>query len=114
MTTFEDGPAKGVVLALKGACLFLRVVRAVEVGPNQWDALDQPHDTPADNEQLYAYRISCQPTMCHIRASGGRGGFYPMASYHYILDQPPGDTMRRREKWEAWCQEHKNDEPMLR
>lgn len=37
MTTFDDGPARGVILDLKRAPIFLRVVRRGTLAP-KWDA----------------------------------------------------------------------------
>ena len=100
MTTFEDGPAKGQHLMLKCAARFLRVVEA----NGTWDALDQPTDTPRPEEKLYAYEIAGQPGMCHLNCGRGRGGWYPIASYRFVKDQPPDAEMRSAEAWSRWCE----------
>lgn len=100
MTTFEDGPAKGQHLMLKRAARFLRVVEA----DGKWDALDHPDDTPNPNEKLYAYEITSQPGMCHIHRGGGRGGFYPIATYRLVAYQPSDSDMRTVKCWQKWCE----------
>lgn len=99
MTTFDDGPAKGQHLMLHRAARFLRVTRAGD----KFDALDQLTDRPAPEETLYAYEISEPPAHCHIRASGGRGGFYPIARYHIVEHQPTDAEMRDEKLWDIWC-----------
>ena len=98
MTTFQDGPAKGQSLMLSRAVMFLRVVELA----GKFDALDQPDDKPAGGEKIYAYEIASTPRMCHIRASGGRGGFYPIVEYRFIQEQPADADMRTTERWRAW------------
>lgn len=100
MTRFKDGPAKGQSLMLKRAVTYLRVV---EVG-GKWDALDLPEDEPAQNEKVYAYKITGQPGHCHINIRGGRGGFYPIAEYALCAPQPTDAEMRTRSAWCAWCE----------
>ncbi len=99
MTSFLDGPAQGQSLMLKRCPIFLRVV--VD-GGGKWDALDQPEDRPRPGEQLFAYRIEGEPSMCHVRRTGGRGGFYAMGQYRFILDQPEDAMMRDNQAWVHW------------
>lgn len=99
MTTFQDGPANGQNLMLHRAVRFLRVVH----DGTKWDALDQPDDTPAANETLYAYEIVGEPAMCHINRGGGRGGFYAIANYKLCNNQPEDSKMRSKTKWVDWC-----------
>lgn len=101
MTSFVEGPAKGQHLMLKRAAQFIRVVE--EAG--KWDALDQPEDTPKPTEKIYAYQVHGEVNTCHIRASGGRGGFYPIANYRVVAEQPDDATMRHDGLWTAWCKE---------
>jgi len=103
MTSFIDGPAKGQHLMLKRAARFIRVVD--EVG--KWDALDQPEDTPKATEKIYAYQVHGDVRACHINRGGGRGGFYPIAEYRFIVDQPDDATMRDADRWRAWCEARK-------
>jgi hypothetical protein len=104
MTTFEDGPAKGRVLQLRRAPVFLRVVESPgPVGTIRWDALDQPCDTPQRDEKLHAYCVAEVPGWCHVRASGGKGGVYPFAKYRLCATQPDDAVMRDRSQWTEWC-----------
>ncbi|RJP48772.1 MAG: hypothetical protein C4586_08655 [Anaerolineaceae bacterium] len=100
MTHFEDGPAKGETLMLKRSPIFLRVV---EVN-GQWDALDQLDDEPAPHEKIYAYERIGEPGMVHINAGRkGNSGWYPMAAYRFITDQPTDSAMLDSEAWRQWC-----------
>lgn len=99
MTTFQDGPAKGQRLMLRRAAHYLRVVES----GGKFDALDQPDDQPEAGERLFAYEIVGEPSMCHIRASGGRGGSYPIATYRLVADQPADADMRTTQAWHSWC-----------
>lgn len=103
MTKFVDGPAKDKVLALHRAAKFLRVVQEGD----QFDALDQPTDEPKPTEKLFAYRITENPGMCHINRGRGKGGFYAIATYRLVAEQPTDEQMRDAKQWSEWCQ--KND-----
>lgn len=107
MTTFEDGPANGQTLMLKRAARFLRVVECA----GKFDALDQPEDTPHSAETIYAYEVIEKPCMCHLNAGGGRGGFYPVAMYRFIPEQPSDADMRDTDKWAYWCDERAKSHP---
>lgn len=102
MTEFQDGPAQGHHLLLKRAPLYLRVVS----GSGDWDALDQLADTPDDQETIYAYERVGKAGNCHLRY-GGRdrhlSGFYVMASYRLVSEQPSDAEMRDTAAWRAWC-----------
>lgn len=103
MTTFEDGPAKGQTLMLHRAPLFLRAVHDAVTG--KWDALDQLGDTPKPTERIFCYVLTGPPSHCHIRSSGGRGGFYSVANYRAILPNPlPQEIMRDNKAWADWCE----------
>lgn len=105
MTTFKDGPAQGQRLMLRRAPIFLRVTSFTV-----WDALDQPEDTPEPSENLFAYVLAGEPGHCHISTRGkdGRrgGGFYPIAEYRYVEQQPDDATMRDNAAWRKWCESH--------
>lgn len=104
MTTFTNGPARGQRLMLKRAPIFLRVVQDFS---GNWDALDQPEDTPRLGETLHAYRLTAKPGACHICTRGPRGGraggFYTIASYELVEAQPDQATLSDPEQWSAWC-----------
>ena len=85
MTTFLDGPAKGEVLRLKAAPLFLRVVQN---GPC-FDALDMPGDEPEPTELVYVY----------LRT----GGTFTTATYQLLDRQPTDDEARNIALWQAWA-----------
>ncbi len=100
MTTFIDGPAKGKYLSLKVARTYLRVTESKGV----WDALDLPTDEPRPDEKLYLYRLHENLGMCRINRGGGRGGFYPIASYRFVEPQPDDATMRSTIRWQTWLE----------
>ncbi len=104
MTRFIDGPAKDKALSLKRTPIFLRVTQSAD---GTWDALDQPEDTPRKDETVFAYMLKKFLGNCHIRASGGRSGFYAMAEYRVVEPQPDYQTMRKEPSWREWCEAHK-------
>ena len=100
MTSIEDGPAKGQTFMLKRAPLLLRVVES----DGTWDALDQLDDLPNPWEKIYAYERVGDVGQVHINAGRSAGhGWYTMASYRFVPDQPTDAEMRDPEKWQAWC-----------
>ena len=100
MTKFEDGPAKGQTLMLQRAPIFLRVVET----DGKWDALDQVNDTPKHNEKIFAYLITERPGRCHLYFGGGRGGWYMIARYRVVAEQPTEAVMKSTTDWRAWCE----------
>lgn len=102
MTRFTDGPAKDSTLMLKRAPFFLRVTES----SGKFDALDQPGDTPNLDESLRAYKLTTEPAMCHVNMGRKGGGFYPLAEYRLIENQPPDDVMRDTKRWRVWCEEN--------
>lgn len=92
MTRFLNGPAAGT--------------RDL-VGLITWDALDQPTDTPAPEESVFAYKVKGEPTMCHLNIRGGKGGFYPLAEYELCEVQPTEEEMRSTAAWRAWCERNR-------
>lgn len=105
MTTFEDGPAKGQCLMLTRAPLYLRVVH---VRMNHFDALDQLDDRPRDDENIYAYKLNGKAGSCHINRRGGSGGFFTVANYSLVKNQPTDLVMRDTEDWRRWCHAQQN------
>lgn len=103
MTTFDDGPAKGQLLRLKRAPFFLRVVE----DNGKWDALDQFEDHPKPHEKLYAYKCKEHPGVCHLHMAGGRGGWYAVATYLFVKNQPSDSDMRTEDAWHQWCEQHR-------
>lgn len=101
MTHFLDGPAKGVMLALKSSPLFLRVVSSAPCP--KWDALDQPGDHPAVGESITVYRLVAARGFAHVRMRGG-AGFYPISEYRVITEQPPDDHVHSSSAWRNWCE----------
>jgi len=99
LTTFLDGPAEGKTLMLRSAVVFLRVTEV----KGDFDALDQPDDTPDPNETLYAYQIAAHHGNCHIRSgTKGASGFYAIASYRLCPEQPTDEIMRDNVAWRQW------------
>lgn len=101
MIKFLDGPAKGTVLDLRRAPVWLRVVID---SAGQVDALDQLDDTPAADEAIYVYRIVGEPTRyhlcCHPRSRGG----WRVAAEYVVHKEPVDDTvLRDNEQWREWA-----------
>lgn len=99
MTRFQDGPAQGKTLMLRRAPIYLRVTELI----GEFDALDQLNDQPEPGETLHCYVLAEAPG--HIHINTGRkpgGGFFPMALYRIVPEQPPQEIMRDNAKWRAW------------
>lgn len=100
MIMFLDGPAKGTILSLERAPVFLRVCIEDEMGPaRKVDALDQRDDAPRDGERLYAYVLAKIPNVAFMRP----GGRKILADYQLCPEQPEPGQMLDRERWEFWC-----------
>ena len=109
MVKFLDGPAAGVTLSLHRAPVLLRVVRSRN---GNWDALDQLDDEPKPSETIHVYRLASEVTNIHlcIRGKGKRGsGWYAMAEYRELPEQPGDEHTRSTEAWRAWCQAFKKE-----
>lgn len=80
------------------------LIRAVFKNGNV-DALDQPDDKAEPEESIAAYMLKNKPGMCHIK-SGKKdtSGFWPVATYVPVPEQPSDDIMRDSSKWIAWCE----------
>jgi len=107
MTRFTDGPCAGTVLHLSRAPMFLRAV----IAPNGTvDALDKLDDTPAPDENIYAYIICGEVSSGFVDGrdpkTGKRWGrTFEGAPYRLFEHQPDDATMRDQKKWSAWCHE---------
>lgn len=103
MTKFEDGPAAGVVLALRRAAYLLRVVQGAD---GKWDALDQPGDVPAADEKVFVYGLVSNDGGAFIDGRGKDGkrfGFYAVsATYRLFPTQPDDATARDADAWLEW------------
>lgn len=103
MIEFLDGPAAGQVLQLRRAPMLLRVVQSRR---GAWDALDQLDDEPQATERIYIYRrcVLKPVSKVHVLCSPRKGsGFYWMASYRYLPDQPSDADVRSTAAWQAWA-----------
>lgn len=109
MTTFHSGPADGVILGLRRAPTFLRVVVNRYGDKKTWDALDQLSDTPKSGEDVYVYRLIGTASRVHIRFCGGRhgSGHYAVADYEFVSAQPVDAVLRKTESWREWCEANK-------
>lgn len=83
----------------KRAPVFLR---AVKDKSGKMDALDQVNDTPAENESVFVYEQQGEVGTVHLNYGGGRGGWYAMASYHYLPDVD-GEALRDNKAWQVWA-----------
>lgn len=97
MTRFVDGPAKGQVLMLRRAVMFLRVTE--ESG--KFDGLDQIEDWPTAGEKLYAYEIVGKPGYVFVDGPKCRGRFV-IAEYRLVSPQPTDAQMRSVGGWHDW------------
>jgi hypothetical protein len=101
MICFRDGPAKGAVLQLQRAPIFLRVAIDAVGGV---DALDQLDDEPREGETLFAYRVDGHATNYHVRCSRPRrSGWVIKADYLLVDPQPDAATMLDNEAWQRWA-----------
>jgi hypothetical protein len=103
MTRLIDGPAQGKTLMLTRAPTYLRVVIAAD---GTVDALNRPEDSPRADERLYAYLAHGERGSVHLNMGRGRGGFYALAEYKLIADQPSDETMRDTSLWRQWVVRH--------
>lgn len=100
MTRFQDGPAAAQTLTLKRSPFLLRVTQDGQ----SFDALDRLEDEPFDQEKIFAYYLIDGPLVVHLKiAKPGRSGFYNMATYKLVPDQPADEDMRTQARWVAWC-----------
>lgn len=101
MTTFEDGPAAGVVLELRRAPLFLRAVRTPG---GAWDALDELEDLPAADETIAVYARQGAPGRIHVDpARPRRAVWLAVAWYRVVTPAPPDAEIRDTARWRQWC-----------
>lgn len=102
MTTFLGGPAAGQTLLLRYCPEFLRVVEK----RGQLDALDAPFDQSAIDEKITVYRLVEEKGNIHIcqRGRGQQSGWFRLAEYVVLLEQPPEETLRSARLWDAWVQ----------
>lgn len=100
MTRFLDGPAAGQTLGLRRAPLFLRAVRNEK---GEWDALDQPDDSPHGSETIVAYKQVAFHGHVHVCRRPRGGGYFAMAEYRLVEPQPADSSMRTNKAWQEWC-----------
>ncbi len=111
MTSFEGGPAAGVVLELRRAPLYLRVVFRTDLMGDgaEFDALDLLSDEPRDHERVVVYRRKAPAGTLHLDYSDKqgrrRGRWMTLAEYVYVEDQPDAECVRDTTNWRAWCVE---------
>ncbi len=98
MTTFFGGPANGRTLELRRSPVFLRVVENDGV----FDALDQLHDEPKRTEIISVYKLDGEVGRVHVYRSGGKGGWFTVAEYKFLPDQPADAEIRETEAWREW------------
>jgi len=105
MTHFLDGPAKGEILYLRRAPMFLRVTRDPMCN---FDGLDQVDDTPQPEETIFVYRRKGNSSIVHVdgRRDGKRwSGWYEFGQYELDPEQPAEAVMRDNTAWQKWAQE---------
>jgi hypothetical protein len=104
VTSFIDGPAAGITLALRRAPTFLRVVRDAH---GVWDALDQLADAPAEGDEVLAYQRCGEAGSIHIDGTDKRGRrvgtWFAFAQYKYAEPRPDRAVMVSTEAWRAWA-----------
>ena len=91
---------------------YLRFVcKGIATCSRNWDALDQPDDTPEEGEFIIAAVLRDRGSL-HIdkRVNGRRvGEWHATASYEPILPQPDQSLLRDNDKWRDWCMERESD-----
>lgn len=97
MTRFLDGPAKGKVLMLQRAPLYLRVTEKAW----KFDALDLLEDTPEPGETLYVYEQIGEPGFCFIDGAKVHGRFVT-AEYRICTEQPAQSILADTKSWKDW------------
>jgi len=104
MITFEDGPAAGVVLELRRAPPFLRVVIDRKTG--EVDALDQLDDRPRPGEEIHVYRRAGRARRYHVKACRrSESGYVLQARYRQHEEQPADHVGRDCKSWQNWAGE---------
>jgi hypothetical protein len=103
--TLRHGTTRGP-LALKRCPKYLRFT----IRGSDWstlDALDQLDDEPLSGETLIAaFKTGEDNVHLDGTRNGRRCGWWERtAGYETIVEQPPQDVMRDRERWRAWCME---------
>lgn len=102
---FIGGPLDGKVINFTRAPALLRATKMR--GQERYDVLDQLDDEPNMFEELYCYRILCQPTYGFIDKTdeqGRRVGCQTaFAEYQFYEHQPSDDIMRDNKKWAQWA-----------
>lgn len=85
--------------------MYLRVVQ----GPSGFDALDQPADTPRDDETVWVYRMVGAPRIAFLDYSGkekSKSGRYDFSDYDYLeVDDDVRERIRDLWAWREWVQE---------
>jgi len=100
MITFVDGPAPGQTLVVRRAKFFLRVT----FDGSKWDCLNEYFDTAAAGETLYVYLLIEKPTAVHLKMTKrSQSGWYAMARYRFLPEQPADADIRENASWRIWC-----------
>lgn len=87
----------------ESAPIFLRVVK--DCHTREIDALDLVTDTPRTTEVLHAYRLQGEVSRVHLyRPKAGNSGWYVVATYALVKEQPSQREMRHSLKWQKWCE----------
>lgn len=99
---FIGGPAdKRMIGPFSPAPVMLRVVRDAE---GNWDALNEPDDTPKPQEQVFVYRLNSIPRTGHASCRPRSKSFWwSAADYVYHDVQPDRAVLADTERWRAWC-----------
>ncbi len=101
MVTFVDGPAKGALLTLRRAPVFLRVV--IDSGCKV-DALDQVDDTPRPDEAVHVYRLAGEVGTSIVCRRGKGCQTSVSAEYRLNPSQPGTEVARDTGRWQEWCE----------
>lgn len=81
-------------------------LRVVEVSLVEFDALDQPEDTPQPGERVHVYRIkpgTRRGPVFICRPARGRGGRQPEDGDYEHMPEIDGEQFRETEAWRAWA-----------
>lgn len=83
------------------------LLRFVE-GPDGPDALDAPGDAPLPDEKITVYQLDAPAGMVHIQMADRRkSGFYAMAQYRVLQEQPDEADVRDSIRWRRWQEERR-------
>lgn len=104
MLTFIGGPADRAAIPAFTAPEFVRVC---QIKPGTWDLIEAGESLPTNALRAWVYRRYTNGTPREYRDKNvrqrRRNGWYAIASYLFVADQPAYVTAASAELFRAWC-----------